>query len=423
MKLELLKNKRIIILGYGIEGKSAYEFLQHYYPDQKIAMADQKDGPDYLDKQKNYDLAIKSPGIHKSRVTIPYTTATNIFFANVKGTTIGVTGSKGKSTTSSLLYAVLKQAGKKTHLVGNITHTLDQIGTPMLTGLLHSNQEDDTWVCELSSFQLDDIHYSPHISVITSFFPEHMDYHGNVENYFSAKKNIVKFAKPADYFVHNPKFEKLRQLAQEYKGVSIKYEGTDDSILNTLYSNLYTSSLRGEHNLDNLKAAVTVAKLLKIPDETIMKAIKNFTSLPHRLEKVGIFRRITFYDDAIATTPEATIQAIKTLQYIGTIFLGGQDRGFDFSELAKIIDRYSIKNLVLFPETGERIFGSIIKISKKEFRVFRTTNMADAVQFAYRYTPKNTICLLSTASPSYSVWKNFEEKGNLFKQYVKKFSD
>src|SRR5204863_10130869 len=142
----------------------------------------------------------KSPGIQKEKVTIPYTTAANIFFANVKGMIVGITGSKGESTTSSLIYHIIKQTKKHVHLVGNITHKLESIGQPMLTGFLDRNEPDDVWVCELSSFMLDDIAYSPHISVITSFFPEHMDYHGTGEKYFLAKSNIVKFATKNDYF-------------------------------------------------------------------------------------------------------------------------------------------------------------------------------------------------------------------------------
>jgi len=434
MKLEELKNKKIIILGYGIEGKSVYEYLTQHYPQQEIAITDKKNGEDYLNKQKGYDVAIKSPGIHKSNVIIPYTTATNIFFANVKGMTIGVTGSKGKSTTSSLIYSIVKQgmkdalrlpsyhAGKKVHLVGNITHTLDPIGTPMLTELLKSNEADDIWVCELSSFQLDDIRYSPHISVITSFFPEHMDYHGSVEKYFSAKKNILQYAKPTDYFIYNPKFEALQKLARETKAKAIPYN-------NSLPFTLYPLPLPGEHNVDNVKAAVTVAELLKIPDQIIDESIKNFKPLPHRLEKVGTFRGITFYDDAIATTPEATIQAIQTVKNIGTIFLGGQDRGYDFAKLAEIIVLYKIPNIVLFPDSGEKIEKELRimnyelrKNEKSKINIFKTSSMEDAVRFAYENTKPGAIALLSTASPSYSVWKNFEEKGNLFKKYAKIFS-
>src|SRR5438105_7261269 len=136
MTLEELRKKKILIIGYGVEGKATETFLKHNFPDVTIGIADQSQGENYLELQKNYDLAIKSPGIQKEKITIPYTTATNIFFANVKGMTIGVTGSKGKSTTASLIYSILKKAGKSVHLVGNITHKLDPIGSPMLSELI-----------------------------------------------------------------------------------------------------------------------------------------------------------------------------------------------------------------------------------------------------------------------------------------------
>src|SRR5438105_9328913 len=151
MTLEELRKKKILIIGYGVEGKATETFLKHNFPDVTIGIADQSQGENYLELQKNYDLAIKSPGIHKSKITIPYTTATNIFFANVKGITIGITGSKGKSTVSYLIYTILKKANKDVHLVGNITHKLDTIGEPMLSALMRSNSDNDIWVCELSS--------------------------------------------------------------------------------------------------------------------------------------------------------------------------------------------------------------------------------------------------------------------------------
>jgi UDP-N-acetylmuramoylalanine--D-glutamate ligase len=414
MKLESLKNKKILIVGYGIEGKATYKFLQKYFPSQKIGIADKNNDANYLELQKQYDIAIKSPGIHKSKITIPYTTATNLFFSEVKGVTIGITGSKGKSTTASLLYTILKQAGKKVHLVGNIIHKMSSVGNPMLIELMKENTKDDIWICELSSYQLDDITYSPHIAVITSFFPEHLDYHGSLEQYWEAKKKIILFSKDSDIFVYNPSFEKLKILAKETKATPVPYEDLP-----------FAASLipvPGKHNVDNVRATVTVAHILDIDKEVIKNAVKSYIGLPHRMENIGTFNGITFYDDAIATTPEATIQAIVSLESIETIFLGGQDRGFDFSELAKVISESHINTIVFFPDSGETIYKEIQKKTNKKYTVLKTKNMEEAVKFSYNHTPKGGGVLLSTASPSYSVWKNFEEKGTLFKEYVKKFA-
>ena len=177
--------------------------------------------------------------------------------------------------------------------------------------------------------------------------------------------------------------------------------------------------LIGLHNRENIKAAVTVAHLLDIKDDTIVEAVKKFKSLPHRLQMVGKFKEIIFYDDAISTTPQSTILAIESLKNVGTIFLGGEDRGYDFNKMVEVIINYKIPNIVLFPDSGEKIFKLLDKVSG--FKFFKTKSMEEAVKFAYKYTPQNKICLLSCASPSYSLWKDFEEKGDQFQFFVKKY--
>ena len=366
MKIEDLKNKKILIVGYGVEGHETEKFLKYHFPNTPIGIADQSQGENYLDIQNKYDLAIKSPGIHKSKITIPYTTATNIFFANIKNTTVGVTGSKGKSTTASLIYTILKHAGKKVHLLGNITHKLDDLGKPLLSELTHSHGNDEIFVCELSSHQLDDLEHSPHIAVFTSFFPEHMDFHGSVENYLDAKKNIIRHSTSADYFIYNPQFNVIKNLANETKANSLPFTKDYDNLLEQ-------SSLLGDHNKDNMRAAITVAKLFTIDDDTIKEALHKFIPLPHRLEKIGPYKGITFYDDAISTTPQSTIKAIESIPNISTLFLGGQDRGFDFEELGIVIAKTStIQNLIIFPESGEKILNIIQKKTKRKFTILKT---------------------------------------------------
>lgn len=405
MKIEELKKyKKILILGYGIEGRTTHKFLSKFVPDSEIGIADQKEDEDYLDKQADYDLVIKSPGISNRLVTKKYTTATNIFFANIDRKIIGVTGTKGKSTTVSLIYSILKKSGLNVKLVGNI-------GMPMLGELINSVPEDAVYVCELSSYQLADINYSPHISVILNIFPEHMDYHGSFELYKEAKKNIVKNSKEGDYFVYNPDYEDLAELAKSARAKSVPFVDilpfSDDVI-----------QLKGEHNKLNIKAAITVAGIMGISDEVIKEVISEFKPLPHRLEFVGNFKDIDFYDDAISTTPESTIAALNSIENIETIFLGGKDRGYDFSLLAEKLVNSLVKNIVLFPDSGQKIKDELIKLGG-EFNFFETSNMGDAVEFAYKNTSKGMGVLLSCASPSYSLWKNFEEKGDEFKKFVR----
>ena len=394
-----------LIMGFGKEGEISKKYLKKIYPKLRIGIADQKEGSGYLEKQKEFDMAIKTPGIKKELVTIPYTTATNTFFSKTKGkhTIIGVTGSKGKSTTSTLIYGILKQAHKPVELLGNI-------GKPMLQALLKPIKKDTVFVLELSSAQLDDLVFSPDIAVVTNLFPEHMDYHGNVKNYYQAKQNIIRFQNKNDYVIYNPKNKLSLGWLKNYQGKPIPF-AKDIPVKDS------DIPLLGEHNKDNIKAAICVAKLFNIPDAVIKNTIIKFKGLPHRLEFIGNYQGILFYDDAISTTPDSTIMAIKAIPNIGTIFLGGTDRGYDFTPLEKTIKKYNIKNIVLFPESGTRMLKNT-----EGLNILKTNSMEQAVLFAYRHTKPGQVCLLSCASPSYSLWKNFEQKGNIFKKSVKKLS-
>jgi UDP-N-acetylmuramoylalanine--D-glutamate ligase len=396
--------KNVLILGYGKEGKASKKYIEKNYPDLKIKISDKKLDKNYLKSQNDYDFAIKTPGIKKELVKIPYTTATNIFFAKTQEMgikTIGVSGSKGKSTTASLIYSILKEAGKNVKLLGNI-------GNPMLLALMEPIHNDQIFVVELSSYQLDDIEFSPSIAVVTNLFPEHMDYHSGEKNYFNAKKNIIKFQNKDDIFVCNFNNKNLAGWAKGAKARIISFADKD-------FLTGINLPLVGRHNKENITGAVAVAKELGISDNVIKSAIEKFQTLPHRLEFVGEFKNIKFYDDAISTTPESTIMAIKALKNVDTIFLGGEDRGYSFSQLEKIIKQYRINNVALFPDSGKRI-------KLKGQKILKTRSMENAVKFAYRNTAPGKICLLSCASPSYSLWKNFEEKGDQFKKFVKKFS-
>jgi len=404
--LKFLGMKNALILGYGREGKVTEKYLKKNFPDLKIEVSDKKLGKDYIKKQEDYDILIKTPVIPKEKVKISHTTATNIFFSKIQemgNKTIGITGTKGKTTTASLIYEIFKKSGKKVRILGNI-------GKPMLEVLLGPIQKDEIFVLELSSYQLSDIKFSPDIALVINLFEEHMDYHGSKKNYFEAKKNIIKFQKKDDIFIYNPKYKEFSAWFKNSKAKAIAF-------LNKKDKTKIKTSLLGGHNQENIKAAIAVAKIFNVPDKTIKEAIKEFKPINHRLEFVGEFKGIKFYDDAISTTPESTIMAIKSLSKISAIMLGGEDRGYKFSELEKIIIKNKIKNIVLFPETGKRILKS-----KKDFNILETSSMEEAVKFAYKYTKKGSICLLSCASPSYSLWNDFEEKGNLFQYFVKKYS-
>lgn len=374
----------ICLIGYGLEGKVNKKYLEKNYPNLKIKILDKRYDKNYLKKQEDFDLAIKSPGIKKDLIKIPYTSATNIFFSKINGLTIGITGTKGKSTTANIIYQILKKANKNVYLLGNI-------GNPMLELLLKKEKKDAIYVIELSSYMLDDIEYSPNIALLLNLFPDHMNYHGSLNNYYQAKTNISRFQKKDDIFIKFPFNENL------------PFKKTELPLI-------------GSHNIKNIKAALSVVRKLNIKDDIIKKAILEYNPLPHRIELLGKYKDIYFYDDAISTTPESTIEAVKALKKVDTIFLGGQDRGYNFNNLEKTLKKYKVRNIVIFSKKNLHI------IKKKEnFNIFVTEEMEKAVKFAYKYTEKNKICLLSTASPSYLLWKNYQEKAKIYKYYINKY--
>ncbi|HKY74465.1 MAG TPA: UDP-N-acetylmuramoyl-L-alanine--D-glutamate ligase, partial [Patescibacteria group bacterium] len=391
------------------EGKGTESFLKKFVPNAEVLHADQKDGSDYLKAQDGCDLVIKTPGIPSALVTKPYTTATNIFFSNVRAlvsnpTIIGVTGSKGKSTTVSLISQTLTVGGLTVRLAGNI-------GVPMLS-LLESNQPESTvFVLELSSYMLEDLRQAPDIALFLNFFPEHLDYHHTLESYFGAKAGMTLRQTDNDIFVYPENDLFIAPLATRTKARPIP-------IVDALPFETKDLPLKGEHNLLNMRATYTVVRQLGVSKEKAKEAFEHFTPLPHRMQYIGEYKHIAFYDDAIATAPEPTAYAIKTIAHVETIFLGGTDRGLTYEKLAQAVCESQIKHIVLFPDTGKKIMDAIRVTCNRRFDILETTSMKEAVEYAYRHTSPGTSCLLSCAAPSYTLWKDFEEKGDVFQKFV-----
>ena len=422
MKLDNLRQNwrkaRILILGFGREGRDTFLFLRKLFPDKILGIADKKElislgdgkiklhlGKDYLKSLKNYDVIIKSPGIPPKIITHfiskkqKITSQAEIFFENCPGKIIGVTGTKGKSTTASLIYKILKNKGLRVHLIGNI-------GNPALKSLSLAGP-NDIYVYELSSHQLYDLKKSPSVAVLLNIYQEHLDYYKNFDEYAKAKANITRYQTKKDYLIYNSQDKIVGKIARKSKAKKIPIKG------------IY-------HQLDKA-AASQVGKLFKIPSKIIQKTIKEFKPLPHRLELVGTFKGITFYNDSLATIPEATIFAIESLgRGVETIMLGGFERNVDFKNLAKKVLKSEIKTVILFPTTGKRIWQEIVKFARGRGRAsgglprhFFADDMREAVKLGYRYTKKGKICLLSCASSSFSIFKDYKEKGNLFKKYIR----
>lgn len=433
-----------LILGYGLEGQFVHKYLKKVYPNLKFGIADQKplkikdkiptfSGSNYLRAVNSYEVIIKSPGISNLEPEIiaaqnsgkEITSITNIFLAANGRQTIGVTGTKGKSTTASLIHQILKAAGKDAHLIGNI-------GYDPLEHLTAKPDKQKIFIYELSSYQLASSNYSPHVAIFINLFPDHLPYHQGFNNYFKAKSNIAKLQKPDDFLIFNSEYPDIKNLAEKTAAQKIDYLKRCSVRDNHLcygaekIISLADIKLLGKHNLQNIMAAVCAAKLYRVPNAAIKRALAKFTNLDHRLEFVGRYKEISFYDDAISTTPESTLAALEVFQKkIGTIILGGEDRGYKFAALANRLAALKVANVVLFPASGQRIGQEIKKAYQRNHlvmpNILKTVKMEMAVKFAYQNTRAGQICLLSTASPSYSLFKNFKEKGRLFQQAVKKY--
>lgn len=425
MRIHALDGKKVLVLGYGKEGRATVKALEEFAPNAEITIADKKAdiakdsdkhrwqvGEGWLENLGKFDVIIKTPGIPLSpelaKHAAKITGAVQVFLDTIAGSgaiVVGVTGSKGKSTTSSLIAAALKQAGKDVRLVGNI-------GDPSI-GHIGDAKKGTVFVHELSSYMLLDMTTGPHVAVVTSFFPEHLDYHGSIEAYLDAKKRIARFQTEDDAVYFNADSPGAVSIASEGNGRKIPVHADDCPV------DLASTKLIGEHNRENIALAWKVCEDLGVRQSDAVSAFQAFTPLPHRLQPVGTYRGIEWIDDAISTTPESAVAALDALgERVGTIILGGQDRGNDFTVLAERLKDSSVRTAILFPGSGPRIRAAI-EAAGAPIELLDAPTMADAVRIAAEKTAHGSIALLSTASPSYGMFKNFEEKGDEFQRCVK----
>lgn len=437
--LEELKDKNVAILGFGIEGKSTYNFIRRYL-DMPLTIIDKKNileendltnvsviyGDNYLDNLEQYDLVIKGPGVITKDIdvsNINFTSQLELLLKYNGNNVIGITATKGKSTTCTLMYEVIKSCGVDTLLLGNIGNAIfDEI---------ENIKKDTICVVEMAALQLEFVKHSPHIAAIINLYEDHLDHAGTIEHYHEDKLNIFKFQNEEDYAIYCKDIEPLNSyITDKYKAYKYKINLNSDSSVNTtgiindfvvlndckLYNTNDERLLLGSHNLRNIMIVLTIAKILELDMNTVIKTINNFKGLEHRLEYVGKYNDIIYYNDSIATVPDATINAIEALKNVDTLIFGGMDRGIDYSAFTDFLNTGVVRNLICMPTTGYKIAD---KINNKDINVYKIEMLEDAVKLAKEITMKNKICLLSPAAASYEYFKNFKEKGNAYKNYVK----
>ena len=439
MLISELQNKNLLIWGLGKEGLALTEFIKanvkyqnlYLYNDSEISKSALKiyHGKDIEELLNKVDVIIRSPGvsIYKDEIIqakargVKVTSSSDIFLSEMlknhpQTTVIGVTGSKGKSTTSSLLYHALQALGKNVALGGNI-------GRPLIELL---QEEHDYVVCELSSYQCSDLSVSPKIVLFTNLFPEHIDWHRSHENYYCDKVHLVAHQQVGDVCFVNDKCEKLKKYCAAYS-LPYQYYNKKEGFAemdNILCENgkpllhIEETKLQGYHNLDNMAGVLSVIKYLGLDTNKAVESFKTFNGLPHRLQKVGEKNGILFINDSISTAPETAMAALKSFDVPLGIFLGGYDRAQDYHELAEFINQDDkVKVVITLFQTGRRVAQTLKEVLKrKDIVVLEETDFEQAVKKMYEELQKvgGKMALFSPAAPSYDSFKSFEARGDEF---------
>ena len=452
---EMMKGKKVAVLGIGISNIPALKFLSDcgalitacdrkpenkMEPDAMEAIKDNCDkwylGEDYLDHLDGQDIVLKAPGINPSLPQIvsaresgcEITSEMEIFMALCPCKMIAVTGSDGKTTTTTLIYNILTEEGYKCYKGGNIgTPLLDRVG---------EMRSDEIVVLELSSFQLMNMRVSPHVAVITNLSPNHLDYHKDMSEYVDAKAQIFKNQTKADKLIIN----KDNTITASFEGkqpgsvelFSRKYSDTaaylEDNYLcykGRRYVHVDDIRIKGWHNVENYLAAIAATADL-VAVESVEKVAKNFSGVEHRMEYVRTLDGVDFYNDSIASSPTRTIAGLVAQNADVVLIAGGKDKNLDYDELGRVI-REKVKVLVLIGATSDKIEASVIKAfggNTPSVAISKETTYENAVKSAFvlakglKKDDNKVSVILSSASTSFDMFKNFEERGKCYKKLV-----
>lgn len=459
----LLEGRRILIAGYGREGKSAERLISRLVPEAQYTVAD---GNEQISTEaaKGYDLIIKSPGVpmrvltssfpnlgegdHRSAVVEECVTSLTDLFLQVYGDmTIGVTGTKGKSTTASLIHHLLPGS----ILAGNI-------GIPLFD-ILDDLREDSIVVAELSCHQLENIHRGPHIAVLLNLFQEHLDHYDNYMGYKMAKMQIGLKQREGDYFFYCTDNAELYDLVEANRLSSTLHPYSINDATDEERELLESCPLQGDHNKSNTLVACRVAslvlntllsqrqaaasspnlgeqlgrpscvsnspsKLEVVPEGrgrvSMLERLSSFNGLRHRLERVGVYAGVTWYDDSISTIPEAAIAAVRALGRVDTLILGGFDRGIDYMPLVGFLKENPVNNLVFVGQAGRRIRKLLTPNSSLPTLV--EDDYTKIVPWCAEHTPQGGVVLLSPAAASYDAFKSFEVRGDFYREQILKLN-
>ena len=421
----LLDGKNILIAGYGREGKSSHSLLQRLFPTRRFDIAQNNEEIVAALKARDYDMILKSPGIpfffFDGLCDSAIISSQSDLFLQLYGDhTVGVTGTKGKSTTTMVIYEALRFGGaRKVVMAGNM-------GIPLFD-IIPGLNDDTTIVAELSCHQLEGIHRAPHIGVILNLFQEHLDHYRSYEDYQMAKMQMGLQQREGDVLFYCGDNEalsnKITALRDRLRSQVVRYSGEDIAHDAIDWSG---SKLKGHHNMTNCRVAGLVAQQFGVSQRDFSQVLSQIVPLEHRLEEVATVDGVTYINDSISTIPQATIEAVRSLERVDTLILGGFDRGIDYAPLVHFLchseEGRRIRNLVFWGSAGERIHEAFCQendVPRNEQCHFGDDySMREAVAFAAQNSCKGHICLLSPAASSYDHYKNFEYRGRDFKECV-----
>ena len=435
MRISELRGLRVGVLGFGREGQATLAALRRMGHDGEVQIISDHEaavpagarlwlGEGAVGALSGLDVLVRSPGFpprHPVRAAadaagLPQTTATNLFLAELRHEgidVIGITGSKGKSTTSTLAQLVLAEAGIPSILVGNIgLAALDQLERVVRDRLVT--------VMELSSYQCADLldGSGPSIACLLRVFPEHLDWHGSVDAYYAAKLRIALAQRAGDRFRYDARTARLVSEAPVHSAaepINTKDglhfgEGWFRRGPEKLFSDA-DMALPGLHNRENAVAALSVAELVGARPEHLRAVLSTFRGLPFRLEDEGVRRGIRWVNDSLSTAPEAVAAALHALAPgVETLIAGGYDRGYDPAPLVEAVAASGVHTLILLPGTGASI-ARHARSSRLEVDVLEVPSLDEAVALAMERTPRGSICLFSPGAPSYNHYRSFEERG------------
>jgi UDP-N-acetylmuramoylalanine--D-glutamate ligase len=448
------QKKNVAVLGLGIEGLTSAKFLKEKGAEVWILDRKQKEnldhdlvtqaeqlgvrfnlGKNYLENLDQFEVIVRSPGVKRllpelieaEKKNVVITSQIKLFFDLCPCPIIGVTGTKGKGTTSTLIYEMLKEAGMDAYLGGNI-------GVAPFT-FLNKLQTSSIVVLELSSFQLQDMTKSPHIAVMLMITSEHLDHHATLEEYVEAKRNLLRFQTVNDFAIVNRDYPASNESDVETNGkvfyisreretnngcfafqgsVVVRRNDNDDEIIK-----ISEIALPGRHNLENICAAVMAARLAGVSTKYMITVLNTFTGLPHRLEFVSEVNGVKYFDDSFSTTPETAIAAIESFAQPKILILGGSSKGSDFTRLGKAIrESESIKAIIGIGDEWEEIKASLGNLTSQVLLIEGAQNIHQIVKAAFKIAQRGDVVLLSPACASFDMFKDYKDRGEQFKKEV-----